>query len=125
MFTIDTGALFPETYEVWRQVELRYGLKVEVLDAADPDGRAWSAEHCCGERKVDGLRRALAGSEAWITGVRREQSPTRADTLKLERDQARGVWKFSPLADWSEQDVWPAVTAQPSCRARAARAASG
>jgi phosphoadenosine phosphosulfate reductase len=102
VFTIDTGVLFPETYDVWRKVEERYGLKVEVQDAAGP----WSAENCCGEAKVAGLNRALEGAEAWITGVRREQSPTRADAEQVERDEVRGIWKFNPLVDWSEKDVW-------------------
>jgi phosphoadenosine phosphosulfate reductase len=102
VFTIDTGVLFPETYDVWRQVEDRYGLKVEVQDAAGP----WSAENCCGQAKVDGLNRALHGAEAWITGIRREQSPTRADSEHVERDEARGLWKFNPLVDWTERDVW-------------------
>jgi phosphoadenosine phosphosulfate reductase len=105
VFTIDTGALFPETYEVWRRVEDRYGLRVEVMDAASTNG-GWSAERCCGERKVAALERALTGVEAWITGIRRDQSPTRADAQKLDWDSARGVWKFNPLADWSEADVW-------------------
>ena len=102
VFTIDTGVLFPETYDVWRAVEERYGLKVEVQDAAGP----WSAENCCGTAKVDGLNRALEGAEAWVTGIRREQSPTRADAEHVERDEARGIWKFNPLVDWSEKDVW-------------------
>ena len=105
VFTIDTGALFPETYEVWRQVERRYGLRVEVMDAVNTNG-GWSAEHCCGERKVAALERALGDVEAWITGIRREQAPTRASAPKHGFDSARGVWKFSPLADWTEQDVW-------------------
>jgi phosphoadenosine phosphosulfate reductase len=105
VFTIDTGALFPETYEVWRQVEDRYGLRIEVMDATSPNG-PWSAANCCGTRKVAALENALAGTEAWITGIRREQSPTRADAAKLERDDARGVWKFNPLADWSDSDIW-------------------
>jgi phosphoadenosine phosphosulfate reductase len=102
VFTIDTGVLFPETYDVWRKVEERYGLSVEVQDATGP----WSAENCCGTAKVDGLNRALEGTEAWITGIRREQSPTRADAQPVERDEARGIWKFNPLVDWSEKDVW-------------------
>jgi phosphoadenosine phosphosulfate reductase len=106
VFTIDTGVLFPETYEVWRQVEQRYGLGVEVQDAGTGNGHPWTASSCCSERKVEALDRALDGVEAWITGIRREQSPTRADAPKHERDEARGVWKFNPLADWSEDDVW-------------------
>ena len=102
VFTIDTGVLFPETYDVWRKVEERYGLSVEVQDATGP----WSAENCCGTAKVDGLNRALEGTEAWITGIRREQSPTRAGAEPVERDEDRGIWKFNPLVDWSEKDVW-------------------
>jgi phosphoadenosine phosphosulfate reductase len=109
VFTIDTGVLFPETYEVWRKVEQRYGLGVEVQDAGTGNGHPWTAANCCGERKVEALNRALDGVEAWITGIRREQSPTRADAPKLHRDEARGVWKFNPLADWSEDDVWSYV----------------
>jgi phosphoadenosine phosphosulfate reductase len=102
VFTIDTGVLFPETYDVWRKVEERYGLSVEVQDASGP----WSADNCCGDAKVGGLNRALEGTEAWITGIRREQSPTRADSQHVERDEARGIWKFNPLVDWTEKDVW-------------------
>ena len=68
-----------------------------------------SAGTCCGERKVEALERALQGSSAWITGVRREQSPTRAGAQPEEWDEARGVWKFNPLVDWSEDDVWAYV----------------
>jgi phosphoadenosine phosphosulfate reductase len=102
VFTIDTGVLFPETYDVWRAVEERYGLQVEVEDATGP----WSAERCCGEAKVAALERALDGAEAWITGIRREQAPTRANAAQVERDEARGLWKYNPLAAWSEKDVW-------------------
>ena len=52
------------------------------------------------------LENALTGAEAWLTGIRREQSPSRADAAKLERDDARGVWKFNPLVDWSDADIW-------------------
>jgi phosphoadenosine phosphosulfate reductase len=109
VFTIDTGVLFPETYEVWRKVEDRYGLKVEVVDATPPNGTPWSASNCCGRRKVDALEQALAGAHAWITGIRREQSPTRADAQAVEWDEARGVWKFNPLAEWTDSDVWTYV----------------
>jgi phosphoadenosine phosphosulfate reductase len=109
VFTIDTGVLFPETYSTWRQIEERYGLSVEVMDATPANGTPWSAASCCGARKVEALARALEGSEAWITGVRREQSPTRADSERVEWDAARGVWKFNPLVDWSDKDVWQYV----------------
>jgi phosphoadenosine phosphosulfate reductase len=109
VFTIDTGVLFAETHATWREVERRYGVKVEVHDALSADGRAWSAERCCGEAKVAALERALDGLDGWITGMRREQAPTRADAPKLGWDEAHGLWKANPLADWTEKDVWSYV----------------
>jgi phosphoadenosine phosphosulfate reductase len=106
VFTIDTGVLFPETYETWRKIEDRYGLHVEVMDATPPNGTPWGANNCCGQYKVAALNAALDGADAWITGIRREQSPTRADAEKVEFQSERGVWKFNPLADWSDEDVW-------------------
>ena len=106
VFTIDTGVLFDETREAWRELERRTGVKVEVFDAASPDGIPWSASRCCGERKVEALERALGGLDAWVTGVRREQAPTRAGAAKLGWDAAHGLWKVNPLADWSEEQVW-------------------
>jgi phosphoadenosine phosphosulfate reductase len=106
VFTIDTGVLFPETYETWRKIEDRYGLHVEVMDATPPNGTPWGVNNCCGARKVDALNEALAGTDAWITGIRRDQSPTRSDAEKVEFQSERGVWKFNPLADWSDEDVW-------------------
>ena len=105
VFTIDTGVLFPETLATWKRFEDRFGLTVEVLDATSP-GDPWTAVRCCGEAKVDALERALSGVDAWITGIRREQAPTRAASPKLERDEKRGIWKVNPLADWSEKDLW-------------------
>ena len=106
VFTLDTGVLFPETYQVWRAVEERYGVRVEVHDALPLDGEAWSTERCCGEAKVASLSRALTGLDAWVTGLRREQAATRTAAPKLGWDEAHGLWKASPLADWSERDVW-------------------
>ena len=106
VFTIDTGVLFPETRETWRVLEQRYGLEVEVLDASSPDGRPWSAERCCSESKVAALEHVLEGADAWISGLRREQAPTRASARKVQWEGEREGWKYNPLADWSEQDVW-------------------
>src|SRR3984885_7418124 len=76
--TIDTGVLFEETLQTWRAFEERFGVKIEVRDASSP-GEPWSGpEHCCSQAKVAALEQALAGAEAWITGIRREQGPTRA-----------------------------------------------
>jgi phosphoadenosine phosphosulfate reductase len=102
LVTIDTGVLFPETLATWRAFEERFGVHVEVEEARGE----WSAEHCCGEAKVAALERALEGSDAWITGIRREQSPTRATAEPIEFDERRGIWKFNPLVEWTEQDLW-------------------
>jgi phosphoadenosine phosphosulfate reductase len=110
VFTIDTGVLFPETRDVWRALEQRYGLEVEVYDALSPDGRPWTAERCCSDRKVAAIERALEGADAWVSGIRREQSETRASARKVEWDK-RGLWKYNPLADWTEQDIWRYVNA--------------
>jgi phosphoadenosine phosphosulfate reductase len=106
VFTLDTGVLFPETIDTWRAFERRWGVKVEVVDASsDPP---WTGgERCCSNgAKAQALEEALDGAEAWITGLRREQAPTRATVDQLERDEARGIWKVNPLADWSDADVW-------------------
>jgi phosphoadenosine phosphosulfate reductase len=108
VFTLDTGVLFPETYEIWRRIEERYGIEIDVyrgewidgLWLRDPDG-------CCGMRKVEPLERALREVDAWITGLRRDQSSSRAGTPKLGEDAGHpGKVKCAPLADWSERDVW-------------------
>lgn len=104
-FTIDTGVLFPETLATWKRFEERFALPITVLDAHSPDA-PWTAERCCGAAKVSALESALQDVDAWITGIRREQAPTRAAAPKLERDERRGIWKLNPLADWSEKDVW-------------------
>lgn len=106
VFTIDTGSLFPETYEAWRVLERHYGVRVEVFDAASLDGEPWSALHCCADRKVAALEAALDGLDGWITGLRREQAPTRASAPKLDFDARRNVWKANPIADWSSAAVW-------------------
>jgi phosphoadenosine phosphosulfate reductase len=104
--TIDTGVLFEETLQTWRKFEERFGIKVEVQDASNPE-EPWSGpEHCCSGAKVEALGRALEDADGWITGIRREQGPTRAATELIERDEARGLWKFNPLAHWTDQDLW-------------------
>lgn len=105
VFTIDTGVLFPETLATWKRFEDELGVRVEIVEARSAS-QPWTIERCCGAAKVDALERALQGVDAWITGIRREQAVTRVDAAKLERDQARGLWKVNPLADWSEKDVW-------------------
>jgi phosphoadenosine phosphosulfate reductase len=104
-FVIDTGVLFPETLATWKRFEERFALPIDVLDASSP-GQPWTADRCCGEAKVAALEQALSGVDAWITGIRREQAPTRAQTPKIELDARRAIVKLNPLADWSEKDVW-------------------
>jgi phosphoadenosine phosphosulfate reductase len=105
VFTIDTGVLFPETLATWRAFEERFGLNIEVQEARS-EGEAWTALHCCGAAKVDALERGLQGVQAWITGIRREQSSSRQEARRFERDERRGIWKVNPLVDWTEKDLW-------------------
>ncbi|MGB1626844.1 MAG: phosphoadenylyl-sulfate reductase [Miltoncostaeaceae bacterium] len=118
VFALDTRFLFPETYDTWAAYEDRYGITIEAFRGPTPEEQA--AEHgdrlwerdpnaCCAIRKVEPLGRALAGLDAWITGLRRDQAPTRAGTPKAEFDEARGNWKISPLADWTVDDVWARI----------------
>src|SRR4051794_4917872 len=81
VFALDTGVLFDETYDTWRAFEERYGIKVDLYRGEWIDGH-WLRDPagCCGVRKVEPLNRALATVDAWITGLRRDQSPTRAAT---------------------------------------------
>ena len=110
VFMIDTGVLFPETLQTWKTFEERFGIRVEVIDARSPQ-EPWTLQRCCSEAKVEALGRALAGVDAWITGIRREQTPTREAAPKFERDERRGIWKVNPLADWTEKDVWRYISA--------------
>jgi phosphoadenosine phosphosulfate reductase len=107
--TIDTGVLFPETLQTWKAFEDRYGIAIEVHDASNPTAPWTGPEHCCSVAKVVALERALGGAEGWITGIRREQGPTRADTKLVERDEKRGIHKYNPLALWTEKDLWQRI----------------
>jgi phosphoadenosine phosphosulfate reductase len=115
--TLDTGRLFPETYDVWAQTERRYGVHVlafapghravEALVAGQGiDGFRSSVAarlDCCAVRKVAPLARALDGSAAWITGLRADQSADRAQVLAALFDEERGLIKVNPLFDWSRE----------------------
>jgi phosphoadenosine phosphosulfate reductase len=106
LVTIDTGVLFEETLHTWRRFEEHFGVKIEVEDAAGSDGPWTGPDNCCAVAKVAALERALDGAAGWITGIRREQGPTRADAKLIERDERRGIWKYNPLAHWTEKDLW-------------------
>jgi phosphoadenosine phosphosulfate reductase len=111
VFAIDTRYLFPETYELWREVERRYDTKVEVFQAPPVEDGLWESKPdlYLAIAKVAPLNTALLDLDCWITGVRRDQSPTRADTPKLAWDAKHELWKASPLADWSDQMVWATI----------------
>ena len=117
--TLDTGRLFPETYDLWAETEERYGCRIPS-HAPDHDALEALVGHqgingfrrsietrkaCCAVRKVEPLGRALAGAAGWITGLRSEQSQGRSATPLAAFDPAYGVIKVNPLADWSRQDV--------------------
>ena len=121
VFAIDTHHLFPETYAYWREVEKRYGTAIEVFEGPSPEELA--AAH--GERlweekpdlwlsiaKVAPLVRALGDLDAWIAGIRRDQSPTRADAAKLGWDEQHELWKANPLADWTDEMCWDYIRAR-------------
>jgi len=108
VFAIDTHYLFPETYELWREVEKRYDTKIEVFEGAAVEDKLWESKPdlYLAIAKVAPLTTALLDLDCWITGVRRDQSPTRARTPKLVWDEKHELWKASPLADWSDEDCW-------------------
>lgn len=115
VFALDTHVLFPETYALWREVEKRYGIEIEVFEGPSLGRQAaihgealWERQPdlCCSIRKVEPLGRALSDLDAWITGVRRDQSPTRANAPKIGWDEGHGLWKASPLADWDDERCW-------------------
>jgi phosphoadenosine phosphosulfate reductase len=104
---LDTLVLFPETYATRDRLVERYSLTLKSFRPIDPIDRLWETDpdRCCGIRKVEPLERALAGYDAWITGIRREQSPSRANAQKVEWSERYGVWKIQPLVDWNSKRV--------------------
>jgi phosphoadenosine phosphosulfate reductase len=111
---LDTQLFFRETYETRDRLVERYGLdpiRPEILSVAEQHRREghnlWERDpdRCCHIRKVEPLERALSGYGAWITGIRREQSPTRAGAQKVEWSERYGVWKIQPLVDWDAKRV--------------------
>jgi phosphoadenosine phosphosulfate reductase len=111
---LDTQLFFLETYETRDRLVERYGLELirpEIITVAEQHRREgpnlWERDpdRCCHIRKVEPLERALAGFGAWITGIRREQSPTRAAAQKVEWSERYGVWKIQPLVDWDAKRV--------------------
>ncbi len=116
IFYLDTDLLFPETYALREQLEARYGVRFErratrlsvSKQAAQYGERLWEREPdlCCRLRKVEPLKEMLEGLRAWVTAIRRDQSPARANISPVEWDEKFGLVKINPLARWSERDVW-------------------
>ena len=116
MFYLDTHLHFPETYETRDRLEKRYGITFKRVTPelsleeqhASYGPALWRKDpnQCCYIRKVQPLEKTLAGSDAWITGIRREQSPTRKSAEIVETDERFGLTKLNPLAHWSSDDVW-------------------
>lgn len=125
IFTLDTGRMFAETYELIEKTVIRYDVQIEVMfpDAAEVEQMVnqnginlfyHSVENrklCCGVRKINPLRRALEGMDAWITGLRRQQSPTRTQVQVVEWDQGNGLIKVNPLLEWTEEQLWNYIKA--------------
>lgn len=123
VFTLDTGRLPQETYDAIAATHRRYGIRIKLLF---PDREAVeelvseggpnlfydsveARKRCCVVRKVVPLKRELATLDAWMTGLRREQAVTRSDIERVEWDEAHGLIKLNPLADWAEEQVWDYV----------------
>jgi phosphoadenosine phosphosulfate reductase len=112
IFTLDTGFLFPETQVLWRQLEERYGLEIVAapadlppLERTQPPPWERDPDACCHARKVVPLRAKLASLDAWVTGIRRDQTPDRAGARVIEWDERFGLIKLNPLASWTTADV--------------------
>ena len=103
---IDTGYHFPETLETMERVRRHYGLNLRIMTVPPHDEELWKVdpENCCSAIKVGQLDRALAGKEAWMSGLRRTEAPSRAGTPIVVRD-LRGLVKINPLATWTDLDV--------------------
>jgi phosphoadenylyl-sulfate reductase (thioredoxin) len=108
IFTLDTGVLFPETYTLWRALEAKYGITIRAVPPAQVIDRLWESDpdRCCDLRKVQPLREALRGFDAWITAIRRDQTPERANAAVVESDPKFGLIKINPLVRWTHDDVW-------------------
>jgi len=121
LFTLDTGVLFPETYELWKRLEDKYGIEIRAVRPAQtiPEqalvhGPAlWdrASDRCCELRKVVPLRHELSKFDAWITAIRRDQTAQRANARVVERDVKFGLLKINPLVTWSHDAVWAHVYA--------------
>ena len=120
IFSLETGRLHAETLGMLERIKTHYGSDVSLFKPEQSAVDEYVAKNglnafydsiemrkeCCRIRKVEPLKRALAGKRAWVTGQRRAQSSTRAELAVQEDDLAHDMQKFNPLTEWSEQDVW-------------------
>jgi phosphoadenosine phosphosulfate reductase len=120
VFTLDTGRLPEETYDLIERTRQRYGIRIEVLFPDHRQVESMVGENgpnlfyesiekrklCCRIRKIEPLKRRLASLDAWICGLRTEQSPTRAELKRIDWDETFGLIKICPLADWTTEAVW-------------------
>lgn len=123
IFTLDTGRLFPETYELIDKTRSRYKLDIDIYFPNSSEVETMvnskginlfyegieNRKLCCGIRKIKPLKRALSTLDIWISGLRREQSPTRSDMKLLEWDENNALLKVNPLIEWTEKDCWDYV----------------
>ena len=119
IFTLDTGRLFPETYDLVHKIEDRYKIKIDIFFPHAEEVEKMVREHgvnlfrssvenrklCCRIRKIHPLKRALAGLDAWVCGLRKEQSQNRQHVKKIEWDEANNLVKINPLCNWDEEEV--------------------
>jgi phosphoadenosine phosphosulfate reductase len=125
VFSIDTGRLHEETYSLLERLERRYQRRIRLYYPDPTALEAYTAENgingfynglaerqsCCHIRKVEPFKRAIAGAGAWVTGVRHEQSASRALAQAVDFDKANDMFKISPILDWSNEDVWAYIRA--------------
>jgi phosphoadenosine phosphosulfate reductase len=125
IFTLDTGRMHADTLALVSDIQARYGYAVKVMQPLAEPVALYIRDHgrdafyrsvelrkrCCEIRKVEPLKRALAGRKAWLTGMRREQSTTRTELAVQAHDAVYGLEKFNPLTEWSEEDAWQYIRA--------------
>ena len=120
IFTLDTGRMFPETYNILERTRMKYNFNIKVFFPEYHAVEKMVLEHsinlfydsvenrklCCSIRKTEPLKRALQNKEAWICGLRKEQSVTRKDINVVEWDELHQMLKINPLINWTEEQVW-------------------
>ncbi len=126
IFTLDTGRLNEETYTLMDRLEGRYKRRVRVVHPEAADIEGYAREHgingfynsveqrhaCCHVRKILPFKRGIAGFKAWVTGVRHDQSASRASAQPVEFDTPNGLYKIAPILDWTHEDIWAWIRAR-------------